>query len=351
MGCKKISQNNAELAVDLILKKLNYKLMENFKYVGAQYTILKLQCNNGHFFNKRYSSFVSKSDNPYCQKCGRKNSANKHLLNQLDIDKNISNKCEQFNITLSENFKYVGSVDTKLKLKCNICNYEWETSYMAFIQSNNGKTGCTRCTNKAKLTQEEAEERVNKRCSDINYELIGNFEYNGAKHTKLKLKCDNNHIFQTTYEIFILSKSACSFCKSSKIENKIKNLLEINNINFIRQYSPKLLDNQKLDFYLTDYNIGIECQGRQHFIPTSFGSDKSDNYKTIQFNYINSLDRIKFFRCKINNIHVLYFADEIYEKYFENNIIYLDNIYVNENQLLNKIDDVKFPLTLPTTKY
>ena len=35
----------------------------------------------------------------------------------------------------------------------------------------------------------------------------------------------------------------------------------------------------KLDFYLPEYNIAIECQGEQHFVPVPFGKMSEDKAK------------------------------------------------------------------------
>ena len=67
-----------------------------------------------------------------------------------------------------------------------------------------------------------------------------------------------------------LSGRGCPICKQSHLENKVEQMLKENNIKYISQYKTEWLGKQSLDFYLPDYNIGIECQGRQHFENDTF---------------------------------------------------------------------------------
>lgn len=32
------------------------------------------------------------------------------------------------------------------------------------------------------------------------------------------------------------------------------------------------------DFFLNEHNIVVECQGEQHFVPTSFGNNKTEEF-------------------------------------------------------------------------
>ena len=116
-------------------------------------------------------------------------------------------------------------------------------------------------------------------------------------------------------------------------ENVVEKLLQNNNINYITQFMPKWLKSknkhqQSLDFYLPDYNLGIECQGGQHFRPIeAFGGDNG-------FKVIVERDENKLKLCKQHNIKILYFSNEhtipqvFLEKY---------NIIRNTNDLLTTI--------------
>ena len=56
----------------------------------------------------------------------------------------------------------------------------------------------------------------------------------------------------------------------------------------------------RLDFFLPEYNIAIECQGEQHFKPVEyFGGD-------VTYNKVLYRDKLKKLICTNNNINILY---------------------------------------------
>lgn len=60
---------------------------------------------------------------------------------------------------------------------------------------------------------------------------------------------------------------------------------------------------KRLDFYLPDYNIAIECQGVQHFYP--YGSRDND------FESRQKRDKVKYNECNSHGIVVVYYANEM----------------------------------------
>ena len=57
-----------------------------------------------------------------------------------------------------------------------------------------------------------------------------------------------------------------------------------------------------LDLFLPDYNIAIECQGGQHFMPVDlFGGEEFYN-KTIE------RDKLKHDLCETHGIRILYYS-------------------------------------------
>ena len=81
------------------------------------------------------------------------------------------------------------------------------------------------------------------------------------------------------------------------------NYLDENGITYNYQKRFNWLGRQSLDFYLPDYNVAIECQGRQHFEAVDyFGGDKG---------FKNTLERDKRKKalCEKNGIKLLYFGN------------------------------------------
>lgn len=131
-----------------------------------------------------------------------------------------------------------------------------------------------------------------------------------------------------------LSGRGCPKCKESYLEKNFEKRLKENNIKYIAQYKNDWLGKQSLDFFLQDYNIAIECQGKQHFGKGGWG----DNY---DFDKIKELDRRKFELCKNNGIKLLYLAKKNDKSYITDDIIYKDLIYFDITDLIKCITENK----------
>lgn len=121
-----------------------------------------------------------------------------------------------------------------------------------------------------------------------------------------------------------LSGKGCSVCNESHLERTVKKILDENNIKYIWQYKPEWLGKQSLDFFLPEYNMVIECQGKQHF---GFGGWS----KNCDFNKIISSDIKKYELVKENDVNILYFINEIDFDKVINNEIYKNNIVTEKN--------------------
>lgn len=81
-----------------------------------------------------------------------------------------------------------------------------------------------------------------------------------------------------------------------------------------------------LDFYLSEYNIAIECQGIQHFKEVDFGNGKTNLTKSAE------KDDLKKTLCEEHDIEVLYYANYQYDFPYE--------VYTNKEELLKKIKSI-----------
>jgi hypothetical protein len=103
-------------------------------------------------------------------------------------------------------------------------------------------------------------------------------------------------------------------------------LLKNNNILFSTQKKFEWLKykhDMTLDFYLPDYNVAIECQGRQHFeIVDWFGGEKG-------YNLIIKRDKLKRELCEKHGIKILYYAN------YKSDFPY--KVYTDKDELLNDI--------------
>ena len=134
--------------------------------------------------------------------------------------------------------------------------------------------------NKAKITNIEKYNYVSSSLGNIiNLEeysdkdfIIENFVIGGQFYKDEFMKyfgCSQVAAHNTLNRLGIIYNKYSTMSNSS-IERKVKDFLIQNNINFISHYR----DNLELDFFLQDYNIGIECDGLYYH---SFGLSIRDN--------------------------------------------------------------------------
>lgn len=118
---------------------------------------------------------------------------------------------------------------------------------------------------------------------------------NGEEHGEFRITPNN-----------LLRLHGCPNCKQSRLEHSLTKVLLENNIGFKYQCNKNYfpwLESQTLDFYLPDYNIAIECQGGQHYMPIKQFGGKENYLKTIEY------DNIKKKKCINNGVHLIYFTN------------------------------------------
>ena len=107
--------------------------------------------------------------------------------------------------------------------------------------------------------------------------------------------------------------SGCPKCRESHIEREIRLMLEDEHIEYIYQCRKSTLPwilRQTLDFYLPQYNIAIECQGMQHYQPTTFTTDKSKEKRLAFLQKVQERDARKARLCKENGVDLIYYTDQ-----------------------------------------
>lgn len=147
------------------------------------------------------------------------------------------------------------------------------------------------------------------------------------KQNKIIVTCTNHGDFLLTAHEH-LSGRGCPYCKSSKIEQEIRWLLLEKNIEFEEQKRFQWLQQQTLDFYLPKYNLGIECQGIQHFKVIDFSGHNSERALK-EFDKTKKRDNKKLELCNENDIKLLYYANYEYDFPYE--------VITDKNKLLEEI--------------
>ena len=105
-----------------------------------------------------------------------------------------------------------------------------------------------------------------------------------------------------------LNGNGCPKCNLSHLERSVMNYLNEVGITYEYQKRFNWLGLQSLDFYLLDYNMGIECQGRQHFFPVDFAG-KGVEWACNEFDKLIDRDKRKKSLCEKHGIKLLYFGN------------------------------------------
>lgn len=158
------------------------------------------------------------------------------------------------------------------------------------------KSGCPYCSGSYKSNTLEFIEKAKK--IHNNTYFYDNVNYKTSLD-KIIVTCPKHGDFFITPNNHLQGKG-CPICRMSYGERKIKNFLDLNNIEYIRQkmFSDcKFIKPLKFDFYLPKYNILIEFDGEQKNNNKLEIRQQKDNIKN---NYcINN--NIKLFRILYND--------------------------------------------------
>ena len=213
------------------------------------------------------------------------------------------------------------SAETKVCIICPEHGEFWQTPHQHL-----NRNGCPKCAKNHTITQEEFIKRANEIHKEkYDYSKV---DYLGAD-TKVCIICPEHGEFWQTPHNHISGKQGCPECntsKNSKIVQKIETILKEFNIQYIKEKTFDWLKNKShmyLDFFLPDYNVGIECHGLQHFEPVEYFGGK------IEYDRRYEMDKLKYKLCSEHDIKIYYFTD-IDSEYFE-------KLYFNENHLIEDI--------------
>ena len=191
---------------------------------------------------------------------------------------------------------YVDS-HTKVCIICPIHGEFWQTP----ANHLSGK-GCRKCIGRYYYTTEQFIAEA-KRVHGDKYDY-SRVEYNGM-FTDVCIVCPIHGEFWQK-PIKHLNGQGCPICKNSHLESEIRNLLIRNCIKFEQEKTFDWLINEsnlRIDFYIPDKKIAIECQGIQHFIPVNyFGGITS-------FEKQKEMDLLKKQLCEEHNIKVIYYTN------------------------------------------
>lgn len=278
---------------------------DKYDYTYSDFTDIrkntKIYCNEcKEFFEKSYGKHINARQG--CPICFNKNKVH-DKESFINIAKKIHGDIYDYSRVI-----YINST-TDVEIGCKKCGRWFKMNPNHHIRGQ----GCKICNKeeankKRQNTTEKFIVEAKKIYGDTND--YSESQCNGNCYQKnIKIKCNScERIYYKSYRQHIYNREGCPFCTSlSKLEGEIYLFLESHNVEFEihKRIDWLCIGKNKLtiDFYLPKYNIGIECQGRQHFeIVELFGGEE-------EFRKVLFRDNIKRELCKLNNLQLLYYSN------------------------------------------
>lgn len=295
-------------------KELNFTLLETPKN-STKSTKIKYRCNNcNHEGYKTISSILDKKDCPKCFECESlyKPLSKEEVLKRLE-------DCSEGNYTWKD-FEYTSTNITRLFCSCNICGYEWNT-IIAKLINKKSKTGCPKCVNKVKLTQEEIEERL----TALNKFTYEPFIYENM-NTRIKVTCNNCGKTRDSKiaNLFYRDCPHCAMNQYSKIEKEILDFCKEHTKFNIIENDRKTIKNPftnswlELDIYIPELKLAIEFNGSYWHSNKQIRKNSKGIFKKAKEKHL-----LKTKLCKSKGINLIH----IYETHFlKDKNFYLEKI-------------------------
>lgn len=353
MNEKQINQlNNAKNYAQL---KKGYCLTTNYK---NNTTKLEWKCEHNHIWESTYKTVVQKES--WCPECSK--------IAQSERQKN-KNGLEEAQLYASSrggeclSTEYINA-RTKLLWKCNNKKHNsWEAIPSQVVRL---KTWCPQCHSdmvSIKKTNLNGLEIAKNFAQSKNGECLS--EDYIAANKKLKWKCDNNHIWESSFSNVVSNRTWCPQCSTFyRKEHIVRDLLEyLLNTKFPKK-KPKWNINTKtnklleLDGYSEELSIAFEFQGLHHYKTGVFYKNEDDLV------YIKYKDKIKKQNCSNNNVKLLVIDDKFKitekEKILSYILELLNNLSIRVvklitnkklNELFNKTTSIQKEFILKAKEY
>ena len=266
----------------------------NVEYVNNKTKVCIICPEHGEFWQKPDNHTQGQG----CPECGQIARADSQRLSKEDFIKKAREKHKG-----KYDYSKVDYVNNYTKV-CIICNKPNHGEFWQTPSDHLQGKGCQKC--KVDKTRERCvstKEKFIKKAIAIHGDKYdySKVEYVNA-NTKVCIICPEHGEFWQRPADHTRGKG-CLTCNLSHLERSVMNYLDEAGITYDYQKHFDWLGKQSLDFYLPDYNVGVECQGGQHFFPVEhFGGDEG-------FKKILERDKRKFKKCQKNGIKILYYSN------------------------------------------
>lgn len=294
MSKKKTKEEFIKAAKEKHGDKYDYSKVD---YVSAHTKVCIICPNHGEYYQEPNSHIRGAG----CKKCANEATGERYRSSKEEFIKK-ANEVHEGKYDYSK-VKYVNA-NTNV---CIICPLHGE--FEQIPNHHRRGVGCPKCANESnsercRLSKEEFIKKANE---------IHNGKYDYSKveyvdnHTKVCIICPKHGEFWQEANSHTQG-SGCPKCNLSHLERSVMNYLDNVGINYEYQKHFNWLGKQSLDFFLLDYNIGIECQGGQHFFPVDFAG-KGVEWACKEFNKLVYRDKKKKALCEKHEVKLLYFGN------------------------------------------
>lgn len=302
----------------------------NTRYVDSK-TKVQVHCNIHDYDFYILPGNLLKNDRVGCSKCSKKyRYSTEEIIEKIKEIHGDKYDCSKV---------VYKSMYTPITLNCKE-HGEFSINPVSIIHK---KAGCVKCGyDEMKLKQrvpihsllEQFHEAHGDRYDYTNVEKT----YKNAR-TPVEIKCKyHDFIFYQSPDVHKRGVG-CPKCNESHLEKEVGSLLGESRINYTFQSVFKTSRLLRLDYLLNDYNIAIECQGEQHFIPIDFAG-KGNEWANANLNANKERDLLKYNKCIEANIDVIYYTTkELYDLYCKDG--YLGKVFYGKQDLLDYINGKK----------
>lgn len=256
------------------------------------------------------------------------------------IKEKFNNKIKINKRTIKFNSAHTHNKHINLKGEITaICSVhgEFQTKPRSLLRSTHGCEKCAKEFAKQQMIK-QGEERRKTFINDA-IKIHGNqYDYSkvdiSGSLKKVEIICPEHGSFFMYPSNHLVKQEGCPKCNKQCLnaERRLGVLLKekFPDIKIVPQYHG-FLKKQSLDYFMPDYNIGIEYQGEQHFENVDYFNDNRHNFEKRKL-----LDINKYNTCLQHNVKILYFT---FKQKFKD-IQYIDKVYTNLDELFLTIQEL-----------
>lgn len=301
VNTRKKKTNNKKyhrLTDEIVRKELKEKRLDmRFSYDNTKLikegknTYITIECIHHGEIKVPYHGFLNGSN---CPECAKEEASKKNRKTNEQFEKESIVKHGDKFIYDRLNYK---KNNIPVELGCKIHGNYFPITPVEHLNSPPGLGGCPECKKEhlSKINRSNNEDFIQK---SENLYGKGRFGYDDldytTEHGEINLTCiEHGTVFYTTPNRHLRGDVSCCLCKGSEGEKAVSLHLSRLNLAFRTEKPlygcPDAKNPLRWDFYLPEYNLYIEYNGRQHYEPVEiFGGilgfidrKKKDNYKRI----------------------------------------------------------------------